>query len=41
MVANRVFISRKSFFFSGLSLYTAAAKNNPFSGNKFNVIALK
>jgi|LFRM01.1.fsa_nt_gb hypothetical protein len=40
-VANRAFIFRKSFFFSGLSFHTAAAKKNPFSVNKFNVVALK
>jgi hypothetical protein len=41
MAENRVFISRKSFFFSGLLFYTATAKKNPFSVNKFNAVALK
>ena len=40
-VVNRVSISRKSFFFSGLSFHAAAIKKNPFSVNKFNVVALK
>jgi len=41
LVKGKIFISQKSFFFSGLSLHTAATKKNPFLGNEFSIVKLK
>jgi len=41
LVAGIIFISQKSFFFSGLSLHAAAAKKNHFLENKVIAVKLK